>query len=229
MVAVARTLIWILLLAAVLGCRESDESREKDVSDDAEMAKARIAVAELEKGVETVKVRSDALHADVERARRLYLAAKKHREEIARVSGATNEVLLEVIKEYEEAELRWVWYQKLVEIAAAVDAQNLEKFRSMTGSSHVKSIDCGAGMSTSAFRRLLISQGQNLVGMDVDHIVPRSLGGADHPANYQLLPSSVNRSIGNQWDAEKCAATGGRCAGAVAISRRCGEFQGTGY
>ena len=229
MVALARTLIWSMLFGAALGCGESGNNRETDPSGDAEIAKARIAVAELQKGVETVKGKSDALGADVERARSLYLAAKEHRDEIVRVSGATNEVLLEAIKEYEEAKRRWVWYQKLVVIAAAVDAQNLEKFRSMTGSGHVESIDCGAGMSTSAFRRLLLSQGKNLVGMDVDHIVPRSFGGADHPANYQLLPSSVNRSIGNQWDAEKCATTGGRCAGAVAISRRCGEFRGTGY
>ena len=38
--------------------------------------------------------------------------------------------------------------------------------------------------------------------MDVDHILPRSRGGTDHPANLQLLCSGCNRSKGGKTMAE---------------------------
>lgn len=38
--------------------------------------------------------------------------------------------------------------------------------------------------------------------MDVDHILPRSRGGSDHPDNLQLLCSGCNRSKGNKTMAE---------------------------
>ncbi len=51
-------------------------------------------------------------------------------------------------------------------------------------------------VSTSTYRRRLAREGVDLSGLDVDHLWPRSRGGADHPWNYQLLESSVNRSLG---------------------------------
>lgn len=42
--------------------------------------------------------------------------------------------------------------------------------------------------------------------MDVDHILPRSLGGTDHPDNLQLLCSGCNRSKGSKTMAEWRAA-----------------------
>ena len=38
--------------------------------------------------------------------------------------------------------------------------------------------------------------------MDVDHILPKSRGGTDHPNNLQLLCSGCNRSKGNKTMAE---------------------------
>ena len=38
--------------------------------------------------------------------------------------------------------------------------------------------------------------------MDVDHILPRSRGGTDHPDNLQLLCSGCNRSKGGRTMAE---------------------------
>jgi len=55
---------------------------------------------------------------------------------------------------------------------------------------------CEGHMSTAAYRRQLRAQGVPLAGRDVDHVFPRALGGADTIDNYQLLPSSVNRSLG---------------------------------
>lgn len=42
--------------------------------------------------------------------------------------------------------------------------------------------------------------------MDVDHILPKSRGGTDHPDNLQLLCSGCNRSKGNRTMAEWRAA-----------------------
>jgi hypothetical protein len=56
---------------------------------------------------------------------------------------------------------------------------------------------CGSTVSPRAFRARLEREGFAIPeGMDVDHIWPRALGGADHPANYQVLPSGVNRGLG---------------------------------
>lgn len=54
---------------------------------------------------------------------------------------------------------------------------------------------CDSTMSTQTYRKQLGAQGIDLDGLHVDHIIPRSLGGADHPANYQLLPSNLNQSL----------------------------------
>lgn len=66
---------------------------------------------------------------------------------------------------------------------------------------------CGNRMSTQAYRAELRSQGYNLEGLDVDHIIPRSLGGPDNPMNYQLLDSSLNRSLGAGGLLDKFVAT----------------------
>ena len=47
-----------------------------------------------------------------------------------------------------------------------------------------------------------------LCGLEVDHIVPRSIGGLDHPRNYCLVPAVLNRQWHNNWTAEKRAVLG---------------------
>ncbi len=54
----------------------------------------------------------------------------------------------------------------------------------------------GGQRTTAAFRWELRAKGVELQGLDVDHIWPHAMGGADHPWNYQLLEASVNRSLG---------------------------------
>lgn len=55
---------------------------------------------------------------------------------------------------------------------------------------------CSTTASTRAFRARLRAEGVELDGQDIDHIWPKSLGGVDHPLNYQVLDSSLNRSLG---------------------------------
>lgn len=56
---------------------------------------------------------------------------------------------------------------------------------------------CQGAMRTSEYRRELRARGVDLTDRDVDHVLPHSLGGANHPANYQVLSSHTNRSLGN--------------------------------
>ncbi len=56
---------------------------------------------------------------------------------------------------------------------------------------------CASTETTAQIRARLRGEGFDLSGLDVDHMFPRSLGGVDHPLNYQLLESSLNRSLGN--------------------------------
>lgn len=86
---------------------------------------------------------------------------------------------------------------------------------------------CGSTMSTRAFRQKLRDEGVPIPeGMDVDHIWPRALGGVDHPANYQLLPAEVNRSLGaSVWEklmTSPLATFQGLGASAL-VTLRCGK------
>lgn len=127
----------------------------------------------------------------------------------------------EATRDYEAAQDDWKFAQEMILAAAVIDAG-----RARGPASEAVRADCNR-VSTGSYRRTLSRQGASLAGRDVDHIVPRSLGGADHPLNYQLLDSSLNRSLGATWSLEKCVLAGrARCAQAVAISMRCGAFRG---
>jgi hypothetical protein len=73
-------------------------------------------------------------------------------------------------------------------------------------------------MSTQAYRRRLKSSGMNIENKDIDHIIPKSKGGADHPANSQLWDASKNRSCGAGCLGEKFLNSPLRYIGALAIS-----------
>lgn len=127
------------------------------------------------------------------------------------------------------ASAKWRIFRKLVVIAAAVDAANLDSARSAV-SQGAERVDCRENISTAAYRALLASQGVDLAGKDIDHIVPRSLGGADNPGNYRIISAHENRSLGATWNEEKCLAVGEtRCARAVATSHECGSLRGIGF
>jgi hypothetical protein len=111
----------------------------------------------------------------------------------------------------------WRFYQEVLKLAVAMD-------RARAG------VTDGPGcerVSTASFRRRLKAQGIDLTGKDIDHIVPRALGGVDHPLNYQIMDSSLNRSLGKTWDMAKCEMAGrNRCVEAVAITSKCGTYRG---
>ncbi len=59
---------------------------------------------------------------------------------------------------------------------------------------------CDTKQTTREFRQRLREQGvsdKQLKQLDIDHVVPRSKGGIDHPLNYEAMNSSLNRSLGN--------------------------------
>lgn len=55
--------------------------------------------------------------------------------------------------------------------------------------------------------------------MHIDHIIPRSKGGADHPSNYYSLCGTINSPFGNTFSLSKCFLVGAdACAQAVLCS-----------
>jgi hypothetical protein len=54
---------------------------------------------------------------------------------------------------------------------------------------------CGPRVSTAQYRRQLKSEGVDLEGKDIDHVIAHARGGPDQPWNYNPLPSSINRSL----------------------------------
>ena len=64
----------------------------------------------------------------------------------------------------------------------------------LLASSHVV---CKGVTGVREFRERLKAQGIDLTGKDIDHVFPRSWGGVDHPWNYEVMSSSLNRSLGN--------------------------------
>jgi hypothetical protein len=120
---------------------------------------------------------------------------------------------------------RWSWAQALIATAATLDARRMAKRQA--GAREVDA-RCKGAMSTAAYRALLLARGVSLRGMHIDHIVPRALGGADHPGNYQILRSADNQRFGAKWSAAKCAGAGrAACLRAVKISQACGSFKGS--
>jgi hypothetical protein len=118
----------------------------------------------------------------------------------------------------------WSVLKYVIVLAAAVDAVNLDIATAATAPAGSSDLSCADGMSTARYRAL--HTGSILLNSDVDHIVPRSLGGADHPLNYEWLDASENRSLGSYWGPAKCLAVGKvRCALAIAISMKCGSFK----
>ncbi len=117
-------------------------------------------------------------------------------------------------EEYERATQQFDEASTEFRAAAATFEEVAEGYRvaaialiAIAGADMVGSAMCGHRMSTQAYRAELRSQGYNLDGLDVDHIIPRSLGGPDNPMNYQLLDSSLNRSLGAGGLLDKFVAT----------------------
>lgn len=106
---------------------------------------------------------------------------------------------------YQDAAHRYAAASVEYESAARDYASAEKEYRALAyvmmaaaASSLVPRAVCADGVSTAQYRRRLESQGIDLDGKDIDHIIPRSKGGPDAPWNYNPLPSSINRSLGNE-------------------------------
>lgn len=220
----------IAALVFVTACdAQAAITNNRATADQHEVERRIAAVNDWEQRTRELASEVDKLRARYAGVREQFESASAaYRNVVARNTSASTS-FAEAKSIWQAAQRRWELYQLLVQVAAALDAHNLDKFRALTGSEGVDSLDCSAGMSTEAFRRLLVSRGFNLIGKDIDHIVPRALGGADHPANYRIVPSSLNRSLGSSWGPEKCASVGAKCAGAIGISRTCGSYEGPDF
>ena len=217
------TRVFLVLLVGLCQCREQSDDRERRLTRLLDKAEAQTReLADTDTAARRLMAEWSDLDRRFQAASLHYHATQIALERAAQAYTQTSSDYRQASAEANGAARLWRLYRELVLVAAAVDAAKLRSARAHA--------DCGRDMSTADYRDLLIRQGVSVAGMDVDHIVPRSLGGADHPDNYQLLPSSENRSIGNDWGEGKCAAVGAeRCGRAVRASNECGSLRGTGF
>lgn len=222
---------WLALAAATLvaGC-----SREPD--NEQRLARVEAATRQHQDDVEAVAAQatrlgqrwSDIAH-DFQLAAANYQKSQTQLAQATQIYAASSSELAAASEVAARAATKWRLFQKLVVIAATVDAANLDSARSAAAQGTSR-VDCGENLTTAAYRALLVSQGVDLAGKDIDHIVPRSLGGADNPGNYRVISAHENRSLGATWNEEKCLAVGeSRCARAVATSHECGSLRGIGF
>lgn len=205
----------LLIAVLLVGCSDTTTStrianlQARQAQQDQDIDRAEIDVSRLSASWDDVVARYQAVEEEYRQAYELHAMAVSEASEAEQAS-------VEASSDWQEAQKLWFLYRTIVLVAIAIEAGRYEG----------RSVSCSE-MSTAAFRRSLISQGISLVGKDIDHIVPRSLGGANHPMNYQVLDSSTNRSLGARWDADKCLMSGRkRCSEALAVSKKCGGYAG---
>jgi uncharacterized coiled-coil protein SlyX len=111
------------------------------------------------------------------------LASAERKFELAQRSGdESTRAFQQAASDYEAASRSW----RLVTISLLVAAN-------WDYAGHL----CDTRMTTAAYRKMLRKDGIDIEGLDADHGLPKSLGGADHPLNYRMIDSSLNRSLGN--------------------------------
>lgn len=172
-----------VLAVAMTGCASASASTKARL--DRFEAQAQVdddTIADLSERIATFERTVDELvdlyvraSADLETAERSY--------ELAQQSAKTaSDAFRRAANDYEAASRNW----RLVTIALLTAA-------SWDYAGHL----CDTRMTTAAYRKMLRKDGINLGGLDADHGLPKSLGGADHPLNYRMIGSSLNRSLGN--------------------------------
>jgi hypothetical protein len=144
--------------------------------------------------------------ADRERVMELNASAETIRHQVQQVTSEWTKIAGELdtaIATYERAQIVGNEAIDELKIARQTYEQAADRFRMVAmiviiaaASESLGGHICAQTTSTRTFRAHLRSEGRSLGGLDVDHVWPRALGGADHPLNYQLLDSSVNRGLG---------------------------------
>jgi hypothetical protein len=228
---------WLIVLFWVSACARPSTPSAAAPLDDVDRLAARIAVHRtqvdsVEQEVARLGRSWSGVAATYKTAAARYQRARAALDEARATAGVASEQFAEATAAFQRATEKWEMARELILVAAAIDAANLDAARAGRAgatqeSQRLDGLDC-TSVSTAKFRRLLKRKGVDLTGVDIDHIVPRSLGGADHPLNYQLLDSSTNRRIGALWGPEKCDISGwAECARAAEVSSRCGHFSGS--
>lgn len=155
---------------------------------------ARIADFETEaeaddERIESLSARIEAFEQSVDDVLALYRqastdleAAERNFEQVRRAGETAAQSYQTAADEYEIAARNWRLVTITILAAATWDYAG-----------HL----CGTRMTTAKYRQDLRKKGIDLRGLDADHGLPRSKGGADHPLNYRMIDSSLNRSLGN--------------------------------
>lgn len=178
------------LLAVAIGlvsaCNDGDTARRAFA---ARLASAHAAEAEESSQTNELRRQADALSREIgqlaadlrvaeasyRRAGGLFAEASEHHEH-AMEAGR------EALDHLQETERNYRRLASIVVAAAVADVAGWQL--------------CEGAMSTQSYRASLRARGISLEGRDIDHVLPHSLGGANHPLNYQPLESSLNRSLG---------------------------------
>ena len=153
-----------------------------------DLAKLEIRVTKAEKETAQIARRVQRLEKQYRIAGSRFLNAKNQFEQARSKGKAAVEQFNQVAEQYVRAQvqLRVATYALLA--ATAISAGKLT---------------CMGKQSTAKFRALLKKEGLDLRGKDIDHIIPRSRKGADHPLNHQIWDATKNRSCGNGCLIEK--------------------------
>lgn len=214
----------VLVLTACAG--SNPRARDELARIEAAQNEHSQALDDVERAADGLSQEWDSVRRSYERAKEAFAVAEAAFRTAETDSSQGTAAFAVARRDYDDARSSWELYSELVMIAAMIDASNHDAYRRWRKTPSTERFSCES-VSTSAFRRQLEAMGEDLTGMDVDHIVPKALGGADHPSNYQLLPSSLNRSLGASWGKDKCSMAGMReCAAAMAVSKKCGGFDG---
>jgi hypothetical protein len=182
-----------------------------DSAQEARAANILAAAQALEIRVAQLAPEWDDWVHEYERAAAAHDAAQRTLREAERLYADASEQHLRAAQVAEVAASEWKLAQALIVVAAAMDAARLDAVRS---GRELGELSCVDGMSPRAYRTHLAEAGVSLTGKDVCHIVPLSLGGANHPLNYIRCDASLNRSLGNAFSRAICDGYAGadRCA-----------------
>lgn len=136
----------------------------------------------LEERANSLRRDADALVVVYEETARRYDEAREAYEHAQRHGTMTAQAYEAAAEQYRHAAQAYRVAAATLLVAAASDAARLL---------------CAGRMSRAEIRKFWKSQGHDLSGIDADHIWPASRGGADHPWNFQMLESGLNRALGN--------------------------------
>lgn len=182
-----RHILASLALSALvtLGCRKDpttshEHARLDQFETHAALADKRLSSAEQD--VIVLRQQADELEAKYTRVNQDYARATRILNQAAVNYGEASQQYARARDQYQQAARNWRIVTVTLMVAATSDALNGL---------------CEGQRSTAEMRREWKKQGYDLEGRDVDHIWPKSRGGANHPWNYQSMESRLNRSLGN--------------------------------